>query len=391
LVCYFKPNSRSVSSIKTAPKIDHHLIFPFFTFSSFERTFFLMTDTTPQTPKPTKKPKAPKALPKFRVIPKAVLEQLEKQAIPKEKVEKPVTRSGFVALIGRPNVGKSTLLNQLLGEKVAITSPVMQTTRHRIRGVMTEEGAQLIVLDTPGFSKPIDNLGTYIVDESQAGLREADFLVLVMDATEAPGDGDAWLVQQATMAEKPLILVLNKTDRLRQNLPLLNQRSEAYQGLFGMRKPVLTLRLSARTGKQVPVLKQQLLKLLPAGPAYYEADALTDQRMREMSAELIREQVLRLTSEELPHSVAIGIETFDETSDPERVLIVATLYVNQTSQKPILVGAGASMIKAIGTYARKNIETLVGRKVHLDLTVKVKKNWRKDDAFLKTIGLALPS
>ncbi len=350
-----------------------------------------MTEPTPQTPKPTKKPKAPKPLPKFRTIPKAVLEQLENQAPAKEKAEKPVTRSGFVALIGRPNVGKSTLLNQLLGEKVAITSPVMQTTRHRIRGVMTEDGAQLIVLDTPGFSKPIDNLGTYIVDESQAGLREADFLVLVMDATEAPGDGDAWLVQQATLAEKPLILVLNKTDRLRQNLPLLNQRSDAYQGLFGMRKPVLTLRLSARTGKQVPVLKQQLLKLLPAGPAYYEADALTDQRMREMSAELIREQVLRLTSEELPHSVAIGIETFDETTDPDRILIVATLYVNQPSQKPILVGAGASMIKAIGTYARKNIEILVGRQVHLDLTVKVKKNWRKDENFLKTIGLALPN
>lgn len=302
-----------------------------------------------------------------------------------------IQRSGFVGLIGRPNVGKSTLLNQLLGEKVAITSPVMQTTRHRIRGVITQDDAQLIILDTPGFSKPVDDLGTYIVDESQAGLNEADILVLVMDATEPPGAGDAWLVQQATATQKPLVLVLNKTDRLRQNLPLLNQRSDAYHALFGITKPVLTIRVSAKTGKQVEVLKNHLLKQLPKGPAYYEADALTDQRLREMSAELIREQVLRLTSEELPHAVAIGIELFDETSDPELLRIVATLYVNQPSQKAILVGAGGSMIKAIGTYARKNITALVGRKVHLDLTVKVKKNWRKDAQFLKTIGLALPS
>jgi GTPase len=314
---------------------------------------------------------------------------LLKEATP--SLPSPITHSGFVALVGRPNVGKSTLLNQLLGEKIAICSPVMQTTRHRIRGILTHEEKQLILLDTPGFSKPVDKLGEFLVEEGHAALSEADVLACIMDITEAPGKGDAWVIEQACKTGRPVFLILNKVDRLRQNLALQQHRVSTYVELFEQygAKPKAVLRLSARTGRNREGLLEALFMALPFGPAYYDADALTDQRLREMVAELVREQVLLNTQDELPHSVAIGIDTFDET-DERITRIQATIYVNKKSQQGMLIGKGGSMIKRIGEGARRKAETLLGKKVFLGLDIKLKQNWRKDDAFLKRVNLALP-
>lgn len=298
-------------------------------------------------------------------------------------------RSGFVALLGRPNVGKSTLLNQLIGQKIAIASPVAQTTRHRIKGVLTLEKGQMIFLDTPGFSKPLDSLGHYLTDEGRAALKEADVFVLVVDASQPPGKGDQWVAAQILETGKPMILALNKLDLLKNNAVRLQENRSRYQALLSDVDGSRMLGLSARTGKNLSVLQETVLRLLPEGPRYYPDDAVTDQRMREIAAEIIREKVLLNTREEIPHSVAVGIERFDE-SDPALIRIDATLYVDQKSQKGIVIGQGGDMIKTIGTMARHEIETMVDGRVHLALNVKVRANWRKDAAFLKSLGLALP-
>jgi GTPase len=299
-------------------------------------------------------------------------------------------RSGFIGVVGRPNVGKSTLVNKLVGQKVSIESPVVQTTRHRVRGVLTQERGQLVFLDTPGFSKPIDKLGQYLVDEAEAGLGEADILMVVVDASVPVGPGDKWLVEQAQKTGKFILLVMNKSDLLKHQKKTEENRSyrTGYFALFQSYKPYKTIQVSAKTGKETQKIPEILLPKLPIGPAYYDDDAVTDQRLREMTAELIREKVLRLTQEEIPHSVAVAIDTF--TEEPAITKIVATLFVNQASQKGIVIGAGGSLIKKIGTEARRDIETLLEKKVFLDLTVKVKANWRKNEGFLKTLGLAPP-
>ena len=300
-------------------------------------------------------------------------------------------RSGFIALLGRPNVGKSTLLNQLIGEKLAICSPVMQTTRHRIRGVITRPDAQLVILDTPGFSKPIDELGTFLVKEGYAALKEADILFCVMDITSAPGKGDAWIVEQAVRSKRPVYLILNKVDRLTGNPALYEERTKAYQQLFLTAKGIYKrcLHTSAKTGKQKAVLVEAMFESLPKGPKYYEDDTLTDQRMREMVAELVREQVLLNTQDEIPHSVAIGVDVFDETYE-KMPHIYVTLYVNRKSQRGMLIGKEGSMIRLIGEKARTKVERLLGEQVFLKLDVKVKENWRKDIKFLQSLNLAMP-
>ncbi len=300
-------------------------------------------------------------------------------------------RSGFVAIVGRPNVGKSTLLNQLIGEKIAITSPVAQTTRHRIKGVVTQEKGQVIFLDTPGFSKPLDSLGTLLTQEGMAALSEADVVVVVVEADEEPGKGDYWVMAQAIQSQKPIILVLNKSDSLKKKAsPSVPGQKAAYLNLFqsidAKAEPETILAISAKTGKHVANLLDSILRLLPEGPAYYPEDSLTDQRLREISAEMIREKILHRTLEELPHSVAVAIETFEEKDTSTHIR--ATLYVDQDSQKGILIGKNGQMIKTIGSDAREDIETLLGHAVYLELTVKVKKNWRKDPRFLKSLGLA---
>jgi len=298
-------------------------------------------------------------------------------------------KSGFVALLGRPNVGKSTLLNRIVGQKIAIESPVAQTTRHRIKGVVTTEKGQIVFLDTPGFSKAVDKLGEYLTQEAEAALSEADAFVMVVDGGQTPGKGDAWVAEQVRKTGKFVLLVVNKADVVK-DAGKRPERLAAYKELFKDYPNWQAIWVSAKTGKNVESIADTVIRRLPEGPAYYPEDAATDQRLREIAAEMIREKVLLNTREEIPHSVAVGIETFDE-SDPGITRIKATLYVDQESQKGILIGGGGKMIKTIGTQARKDIETLLeGQKVHLELLVKLKKNWRKDDAFLKSLGLAPP-
>jgi len=299
-------------------------------------------------------------------------------------------RSGFVAILGRPNVGKSTLLNLLVGQKIAITSPVAQTTRHRIKGVVTTEKGQIVFLDTPGFSKPLDRLGNYISDESLAALNEADLFVLVVDASQPPGKGDAWVAEQIKATGKFVILVLNKVDTLKNRQAKLIEHRLQYAKLFEGYPNSRMISLSAKTGRNLSELTEAVIRKLPEGPMYFPEEAVTDQRMREISAEIIREKVLLNTREEIPHSVAVGIESFDE-SQADLIRIDAVLYVDQKSQKGILIGQQGSMIKTIGIQAREEIEELVEQKVHLALNVKVRENWRKDAVFLKSLGLAPPA
>jgi GTPase len=299
-------------------------------------------------------------------------------------------RSGFVALLGRPNVGKSTLLNRLVGQKIAITSPVAQTTRHRIKGVVTSEKGQIVFLDTPGFSKPLDKLGNYLTDESLAALSEADVFVMVADISQLPGKGDVWVAEQLKATGKFILLVLNKIDTLKNKPAKLQEHRKLYSDLFKDYVNSKVLSISAKTGKHMSELIETVIRKLPQGPAYYPEDAVTDQRLREITAEIIREKVLLNTREEIPHSVAVGIESFDETQ-PDLTRIDATLYVDQKSQKGIVIGHEGNMIKTIGTQARAEIEELLEQKVHLALNVKIRENWRKDPVFLKSLGLAPPS
>lgn len=299
-------------------------------------------------------------------------------------------RSGFVAILGRPNVGKSTLLNQLVGQKVAITSPVAQTTRHRIKGVVTTPQGQVVFLDTPGFSKPLDKLGSFLNDEGHAALSEADMFVLVVDVSQPPGKGDQWVAEQIRATNKFMLLVLNKMDALKNKPERLAEHRKLYNDLIENYPQAKVLSVSAKTGKNMQALVESLIRRLPEGPQYYPEDAVTDQRMREITAEIIREKVLLNTREEIPHSVAIAIESFDE-SDAALTRINATLYVDQESQKGILIGERGNMLKTIGTQARHEIEAMLEKQVHLALLVKLKKNWRKDPVFLKSLGLAPPS
>lgn len=299
-------------------------------------------------------------------------------------------RSGFIALLGRPNVGKSTLINRLVGQKIAIASPVAQTTRHRIKGVVTEPHGQAVFLDTPGFSKPIDQLGGYLTEESLAALNEADAFMLVVDASLPPGKGDAWVAEKIRETDRFVLLVLNKCDIHKNKPEIFKQHYKMYANMFEGYKNQGIITVSAKTGKNVGKIVEMLMPHLPEGPPYFPEDAVTDQRLREITAEIIREQVLLQTREEIPHSVAVGIDDFDE-SGAELSRISATLYVDQKSQKGILIGQGGSMIKAIGSAARPVIEEMLEKQVHLALQVKVKENWRKDDAFLKSLGLAPPS
>lgn len=298
-------------------------------------------------------------------------------------------RSGFVSIIGRPSVGKSTLLNHLIGQKIAITSQVPQTTRHRIKGIVHSDKGQVVLLDTPGFSKPLDKLGSYLIDEGMAALNESDLVVLVVDASCPPGKGDQWLATQVQNTGKFVFLVLNKVDLLKNHPERLSHLHQQYMALFADYPTVKSVRVSAITGKNMALLPDLLIRKLPEGPAYYDTESVTDQRIREITAELIREQVLRNTREEIPHSVAVGIESFDET-DPAITRLSASLYVDQESQKGIIIGKNGEMIRTIGTAARLEIEELIGKKVHVALQVKTRKNWRKDVQFLKSLGMALP-
>ncbi|MFZ3170888.1 MAG: GTPase Era [Carboxydocellales bacterium] len=289
-------------------------------------------------------------------------------------------RSGFAAIIGRPNVGKSTLLNQLIGQKVAIMSDKPQTTRNKIRCVLTREDAQVVFIDTPGIHKPQDRLGEIMMDSTTSALREVDIIILLVEATSPPGQGDRFIMRSLKEVKTPIYLVINKVDLVtkEQLFPLISQ----YQQEMNFTE---IIPLSALKGDNTNRLVELLVKALPEGPQYYPEDMLTDHPERFVVAELIREKVLHLTTDEIPHSIAVEIEEMKERENG-KVYIQATIFVERESQKGILVGKNGAMSKKIGQLARSDIENLLGSKVFLELWVKVKKDWRNREGVLRSFG-----
>lgn len=288
-------------------------------------------------------------------------------------------RSGFVSLVGRPNAGKSTLINALVGQKVSIVADKPQTTRTSIQGVLTLPEAQIVFLDTPGIHKADTPLNKRMMDTVRAALEQRDLLLFLADAARAFGDEDRRAVDVLRQAKTAAVLVLNKIDLLKDKaalLPLIEQYKAAYE--FADYVPV-----SAAKGDGLDKLRKLVLERLPEGPAYFPADHITDQPERFLAAELIREKVLLATRQEVPHSIAVLVDTWDQT--PRITRIYATIRVERPGQKAIVIGAQGSMLKKIGTLARREMERLFGVKVYLDLHVRVQPGWREQPAFLNAL------
>jgi GTPase len=325
------------------------------------------------------------------------LTSLDEEALPEDH------RSGFVAVIGRPNVGKSTLLNRLLGQKIAITSPKPQTTRDQLMGILTEPDMQILFLDTPGIHKPQHKLGEIMVGIAGETIADADVVLWLVDVNVAPTEEDIAIAEMLhAIARKPkkrlapLILGLNKLDVPAEGAPLLAERLPQYGELLGWLhdRESGTLRYhpvacSGLNGAGVPELIATVRDLLPRGPRYYPEDQVTDQQTRFIVAELIREQALRLLQQELPHSLAVQVDEYTERS-ANLVYISAVMYVERDTQKAIVLGQGGRMIKKIGQAARPGIEELVGAKVYLELWVKVWEKWRRREDMLRRLGYAIP-
>ena len=287
-------------------------------------------------------------------------------------------KTGFVSLIGRPNAGKSTLLNRLVGTKLAIVSDKPQTTRNRILGVRNYPDAQVVYLDTPGIHRPLHRMNVRMVDAAVDTIREVDVLALVVDVMEPPGKGDRFVLDLVKSADAPVFLILNKIDLRRKSrlLPLIQQYSE--MGSFAEIVP-----LSAATGDNVDRLERAIVDRLPEGEPRYPADYLTDQPERFFAAEIVREKLLQFTHAEIPFSSAVAVDRFEEPEGEKGILkLYCTIVVDRQSQKPIVVGRGGEMIKRIGTAAREDLERFFGTRVFLDLHVRVKAEWREDDAVL---------
>ncbi len=309
-------------------------------------------------------------------------------ALPPPSTSSPEHRSGFVAIVGRPNVGKSTLLNRLLGQKLAIVSPKPQTTRNRITGIRTLPGVQVVYVDTPGLHPPRGKLDEFMMATAAQALEEVDGVVLVAEATENPAALDAEALAPLASVRAPVLLALNKVDLLpdkRRLLPLL----EAYAARHAFRE---LIPISAETGAGVDRLEAAILALLPPGPAYYPPDTLTDQPETFFVAETIREKLFLLTRQEVPYAAAVRVEELVEReSDGGRLYIRAVVFVEQPSQKAIVIGAGGALLKQIGQSARRELEAFFGVPVYLDLWVQVRKHWRRDDAALREFGYRLTS
>jgi len=292
-------------------------------------------------------------------------------------------KSGFVALVGRPNAGKSTLLNRFVGQKVAIVSDKPQTTRHRIVGVRNTREGQFVFIDTPGIHKPEHRMNRRMVDAATSSLREADVIVLVVDATVPAGSGDDFVVSRVKSAGVAAIVALNKVDRAHKPalLPLMARYSRAMEWRA-------IVPISALDGGGVDGLEKEILAALPEGEPLYPDDYLTDQTQRSLAAELIREKVLHHTRDELPYTTAVVIDQFEEPAPPSQLTrIFASILVDHDSQKPIVIGKGGDMIKRIGTEARHDLEAMLEGKVYLELHVKVRQDWRDDERVLNEIGL----
>ena len=280
-------------------------------------------------------------------------------------------KSGFVTIIGRPNVGKSTLLNKILGQKIVIATDKAQTTRKRIKGIYTTKEGQIVFVDTPGVHKPLNKLGEFLLDEAKVAVPDADVILFLVDGSEPAGKGDKWIAQNLLQTNIPIIIAMNKTDKIGKK-EKIEANILTYKTLF------------AKTGKNINDLIKNIFRLLPKGEALYPEDIVTEETMRDVTEEIVREKILLNTSEEIPHCVAVKVTKYSEQEDIDK--IYATIYCEQKSQKGILIGKGGNLLKKIGTEARLELEKITDKKVFLGLEVKVEKDWRKKDNILKNFG-----
>lgn len=290
-------------------------------------------------------------------------------------------KSGFTAIIGRPNVGKSTLLNKILGQKIVIATDKAQTTRKRIKGIYTTDEGQIVFIDTPGVHKPLNKLGEFLLDEAKVAVPDADLILFLVDGSEPAGKGDRWIAQNILQTDIPVIIVMNKVDKTKK-LEKVEENLLTYKILFEKNYPVV--RISAKTGRNIDTLLKNIFKALPEGEMLYPEDIVTEETMRDVTEEIIREKILLNTSDEIPHSVAVKVDRYQETDDIDR--IYATIFCETKSQKGILIGKGGSLLKKIGTEARLELEKITEKKVFLGLEVKVEKDWRKKQLSLKNFG-----
>lgn len=290
-------------------------------------------------------------------------------------------KSGFVALIGRPNVGKSTLLNHLIGQKIAIMSDKPQTTRNRIQGVYTTDESQIIFIDTPGIHKPKHRLGEYMTQTARQTLNEVDLILFLVDVSVGYGKGDQFIIDRLQEVNTPVFLILNKIDQVHPDelLPVI----ELYRDKFNFQE---IIPISALNGNNVNTLTNEILNVLEEGPQYYPDDQVTDHPERFIAAEFIREKVLHLTREEVPHSIAVVIEKIERKKQKNLVIINAVIMVERSSQKGIIIGKQGKMLKEIGKRARADIEALFGSRVFLELWVKVQKDWRNKEYLIQDFG-----
>lgn len=290
-------------------------------------------------------------------------------------------KSGFTAIIGRPNVGKSTLLNCILGQKIVIATDKAQTTRKRIKGIYTTEKGQIVFIDTPGVHKPLNKLGEFLLDEAKVAVPDADLILFLVDGSDPAGKGDKWIAQNILQTDIPVIIVMNKVDKIKK-LGKIEENLLSYKTLFEKNYPVV--KISAKTGRNIDTLIKNIYKELPEGDYLYPEDVVTEETMRDVTEEIIREKILMNTSDEIPHSVAVKVENYFEQDEIDK--IYATIFCEQKSQKGILIGKGGSLLKKIGTEARIELEKIAEKKVFLSLEVKVEKDWRKKQNSLNNFG-----
>ncbi|MGH8934461.1 MAG: GTPase Era [Egibacteraceae bacterium] len=290
-------------------------------------------------------------------------------------------RSGFCSIVGRPNVGKSTLLNALVGRKVAITTPVPQTTRHALRAVLHRDDAQIVFVDTPGMHKPKTLLGARLNEVARGTLSGVDVIVLVVDGQAGIGRGDEFIAGLLTDIATPVIAVLNKVDRIGRGTQLPQLQRLAQMGDWDEIVPV-----SATSGEQVDVLADLIVARMPEGPAYFPADQVIDQTPEQLAAETIREKAITLMREEVPHSITVVIDEIVPGESQGVLAVAATLFVERDSQKGIVIGKGGAVLREIGKNARPDLELLLGSRVYLDLRVKLSKEWQRDPRKLERLG-----
>ena len=294
------------------------------------------------------------------------------------------TKSGYIAIIGRPNVGKSTLMNRLIGQKIAITSKRPQTTRNRIQTVYTDERGQLIFLDTPGINKAKNKLGEYMLSAALSSIADADAVMWIVEPTDYIGKGEQYIIEELKKSNLPVILAMNKTDTVTKEE--LIKHVETYSRVLDFAEIVP---VSAMTGDNVGVLLEQLFKYMPYGPMFFDEDTLTDQPVKQIAAEIIREKALQLLSDEVPHGIAVVVDKFRERKKADGSSLIdieASIICEREPHKGIIIGKGGEMLKKIGSAARYEIERLVDSKIALKLWVKVKKDWRDSDTQLKNFG-----